>query len=231
MPSTTIKTSLIAAALLARLVASSSGSGQTTRYWDCCKPSCAWPKAGLTSPVKVCDASNNPLADVNAKSGCEGGTAFMCSDQTPWAINDNLAYGFGAVSASGDPPCCACYKLTFTSTAIKGKQMIIQATNTGGDVSATQFDLAVRFSVVMYYLPTHKPPPAHVDFGVMASASPEERHQKGDTMTDDDGTIRSPAAASVSTTPALPNGKPPPPSGANSTVAPPRIPARNSPRR
>lgn len=69
----------------------------------------------------------------------------MCSSQSPWAINSNLAYGFAAVTAS-NPKCCACYKLTFTSSSIKGKTMIVQATNTGYDVGGAQFDLAVRFS-------------------------------------------------------------------------------------
>lgn len=66
----------------------------------------------------------------------------MCSSQSPWAVSDNLAYGFAAVTAS-NPSCCSCYKLTFTSTSIKGKTMIVQATNTGNDVSDAQFDLAV----------------------------------------------------------------------------------------
>ncbi|KAL8905773.1 MAG: hypothetical protein Q9171_006542 [Xanthocarpia ochracea] len=67
----------------------------------------------------------------------------MCSDQSPWVINDNLAYGFAAVTAS-NPTCCQCYKLTFTSEGpIKGKTMIVQATNTGHDVSGAQFDLAI----------------------------------------------------------------------------------------
>ena len=66
----------------------------------------------------------------------------MCSDQTPWGVTDNLAYGFAAVSAAS-PKCCQCYQLTFTSGPISGKQMIVQATNTGGDVAATQFDIAV----------------------------------------------------------------------------------------
>ena len=66
----------------------------------------------------------------------------MCSDQSPWGVTDDLAYGFAAVSAS-NPKCCQCYQLTFTSGPISGKQMIVQATNTGGDVGATQFDIAV----------------------------------------------------------------------------------------
>ena len=68
--------------------------------------------------------------------------AYMCSDQSPWAVNDQLAYGFASISAN-NPACCTCYQLTFTSGPIAGKEMIVQATNTGYDVSATQFDIAV----------------------------------------------------------------------------------------
>lgn len=137
--------------------AAQSGSGTSTRYWyissdldkpppnvsrDCCKPSCGWPMAGITSPVTTCDASDKPLTDTEAVSGGQGGTAYMCSDQTPWAINADLAYGFAAVGG-GSPQCCACYQLTFTSTVLQGKKMIVQATNTGNDLSSTHFDLAV----------------------------------------------------------------------------------------
>ena len=67
----------------------------------------------------------------------------MCSSQSPWAVSPTLAYGFAAVSSANSADCCACYKLTFTDTAVKGKTMIVQATNTGGDVGGTQFDLAM----------------------------------------------------------------------------------------
>ena len=66
----------------------------------------------------------------------------MCSSQSPWAVNDDLAYGFAAVTAA-KPNCCQCYSLKFTSGAVSGKTMIVQATNTGSDVGSTQFDLAV----------------------------------------------------------------------------------------
>jgi len=66
----------------------------------------------------------------------------MCSAQVPWAVSETLAYGFGAVSAS-ESECCQCYQLTFTSTSITGKTLILQATNTGGDVGSTQFDIAM----------------------------------------------------------------------------------------
>lgn len=139
---------IVLAALSAASVATAltgSGKGTTTRYWDCCKPSCAWSGKGVDNPVKTCDVQDNPLTDVDAKSGCEGGPAYMCSNQQPWAVSDDLAYGFTAVSGA-DPSCCSCYKLTFTSGPIVGKKMIVQATNTGGDVSAAQFDLAVSES-------------------------------------------------------------------------------------
>lgn len=34
-------------------------------------------------------------------------------------------------------------RLTFTSTSIAGKKMIVQATNTGADLGEGQFDLAI----------------------------------------------------------------------------------------
>lgn len=69
----------------------------------------------------------------------------MCSNQIPWAVNDSLAYGYAAVNIQGGSEsswCCACYQLTFTSGAVAGKKMIVQATNTGGDLGSNQFDLA-----------------------------------------------------------------------------------------
>lgn len=150
------------------LAAGQSGSGTTTRYWsgyplhdpsrlfnilrDCCKPSCAWPMSGITKPVKTCDISDSPLTDVNAQSGCTGGTSYMCSDQSPYEVTSDLAYGFAAVSAAS-PNCCACYQLTFTSTVLAGKKLIVQATNTGDDVGATQFDLAVCLYIMAVIRP------------------------------------------------------------------------------
>ncbi|KAF9638174.1 putative glycoside hydrolase family 45 protein [Lasiodiplodia theobromae] len=91
-----------------------AASGVTTRYWDCCKPSCAWSeKASVTSPVGTCDINDNPITDVDAKSSCDGGEAYYCSNQSPWAINDSLSYGFAAAKLSGKSEsdwCCGCYK-------------------------------------------------------------------------------------------------------------------------
>ncbi|KAF6820780.1 glycoside hydrolase family 45 protein [Colletotrichum sojae] len=130
--------------------AQSSGSGSTTRYWDCCKPSCAWPgKASLAQgPVGTCDRNDNPLSDGGAtRSGCDsGGSAYMCSGHSPWAVSDDLAYGWAAVRISGGTEaqwCCACYELTFTSGPVQGKKMVVQATNTGGDLGQNHFDIAM----------------------------------------------------------------------------------------
>ncbi|KAI0134192.1 beta-1,4-endoglucanase [Xylariales sp. AK1849] len=139
--------SLLVATSLSAIAYGASGSGVTTRYWDCCKPSCAWSgKADVDQPVLTCDANDNVLSDVDTKSGCDGGTAFTCSDNSPWAVSDDLAYGFAATSISGGTEsswCCACYKLTFTSGAVSGKTMVVQSTNTGGDLGSNQFDILI----------------------------------------------------------------------------------------
>ncbi|KAI0409197.1 RlpA-like double-psi beta-barrel-protein domain-containing protein-containing protein [Xylaria palmicola] len=136
---------LIAAASLAAPAYAVSGNGVTTRYWDCCKPSCSWSgKAPVSSPALTCDANDNPLTDVDAKSGCDGGGAFTCTNYSPWAVNDNLAYGFAATSISGGTEnswCCGCYQLDFTSGPVAGKTMIVQSTNTGGDLGSNHFDI------------------------------------------------------------------------------------------
>jgi hypothetical protein len=123
-----------------------SVAGVTTRYWDCCKPSCAWNgKAQLSSNLQTCDASGNVLSDQNAQSGCTGGTAFMCSDQGPKVVSDTLALGTAAVALAGTTEadtCCSCYKLDFQG-ALAGKTLIVQATNTGSDVGSDQFDLGI----------------------------------------------------------------------------------------
>ncbi|KAK4195107.1 RlpA-like double-psi beta-barrel-protein domain-containing protein-containing protein [Triangularia verruculosa] len=127
----------------------SQGTGKTTRYWDCCKPSCAWPgKSTASTPVLTCDRNDNPLNDRGStRSGCDsGGSAFMCSNQSPWAVNETVAYGWAAVNIAGSNEaswCCSCYELTFTSGPVSGKKMIVQATNTGGDLGNNHFDIAM----------------------------------------------------------------------------------------
>ncbi|KAK7952243.1 endoglucanase type K [Apiospora aurea] len=137
-----------APALLAVLGAAStasalSGSGHSTRYWDCCKTSCAWSgKAAVSQPVTTCDNNNSPISNANAPSGCDGGSAFACANNSPWAVNSNVAYGFAATAiAAESATCCACFKITFTSGPVSGKTMVVQSTNTGGDLGSNQFDL------------------------------------------------------------------------------------------
>jgi hypothetical protein len=70
----------------------------------------------------------------------------MCANESPWAVSDTLSYGYAAVNIAGSNEagwCCACYQLTFTSGPVAGKTLIVQATNTGGDLSGNQFDLSV----------------------------------------------------------------------------------------
>ncbi|KAL6705517.1 hypothetical protein ACN47E_006634 [Coniothyrium glycines] len=129
-----------------------SGEAVTTRFWDCCKPSCGWNgKAQVSSPVESCTADDKPT-DIAAGTGCNGGTAYQCSDQQPWAINDTLSYGYAgafilpALTNGGieDAWCCACYQLDFTSDPLIGKSMIIQASNTAYDITTTnRFSLAI----------------------------------------------------------------------------------------
>jgi hypothetical protein len=139
-----------------------TGEALTTRFWDCCKPSCGWNgKASVSSPVGSCAADNSPI-DLNAGTGCKGGTAFQCAEQQPWAVNETLAYGFAGVfltkeltrGGTEDAWCCACYRLEFTSEPLRGKSMVVQASNTAYDVNtANRFTLAVRFIVTLKLLP------------------------------------------------------------------------------
>lgn len=132
-------------------------TGWSTRYWDCCKPHCGW--RGNTQhfgdPLPSCDANNNIVADENATSGCTGGGAYTCYNLAPWVepSNPNISYGYAATHANSDI-CGRCYQLEFTgpssnspndpgSEALRGKTMIVQATNIGGDVGSGQFDLLI----------------------------------------------------------------------------------------
>nr|CDF76466.1 glycoside hydrolase 45 [Scytalidium indonesiacum] len=140
---------LLRSAVVAALpVLALAADGKSTRYWDCCKPSCGWAKkAPVNQPVFSCNANFQRLYDFDAKSGCEpGGVAYSCADQTPWAVNDDFAFGFAATSIAGSNEagwCCACYELTFTSGPVAGKKMVVQSTSTGGDLGSNHFDLNI----------------------------------------------------------------------------------------
>jgi len=124
---------------------------KTTRYWDCCKPSCAWPSncLGCAAPVATC-VQDGGVGDPNAKNICTGGgdstkkVVYACTNGQPFTLNGTF-YGFAAgggdIITSGG--CCACYELAFTSGTVNGKTMIVQVTNTGGDLGTNHFDLQI----------------------------------------------------------------------------------------
>ena len=125
-----------------------NASGFASRYWDCCKPSCAWGQG-----AKACDASMNPIGDGNAKSMCEGGPATACLDQIPMVVNDQLAYAFAASPGAGANVCGRCFELSFTGQGkyetrkghqlLKNKKLIVMASNIGYDVGGGQFDVMI----------------------------------------------------------------------------------------
>jgi hypothetical protein len=114
-----------------------------SRYWDCCKPHCAW--FGMPS------CGSDGVSSNDGDSACAGGPAYACYNQAPRAVSADLSYGHVAVP---NPSCGSCYHLQFTGTgehnqgdvgsqAIAGKHMIVKVTNTGGDVAGNQFDLMI----------------------------------------------------------------------------------------
>ncbi|KXS15255.1 glycoside hydrolase family 45 protein [Gonapodya prolifera JEL478] len=129
-----------------------SGTATTTRYWDCCKPSCGWSSnTGLGVGARSCSKSGVTLSSPNIRNGCGGGgengpedgNAYTCIDNQPWAVNDGLAFGFAAAPFADSEDCCACYELTFTDGPASGKKLVVQKINTGGDLSHNQFDLQI----------------------------------------------------------------------------------------
>ena len=78
--------------------------------------------------------------------------AFACTDMTPVAVNDTLSYAF--VAGPSGSPCGKCYHLQYnggnkdnqikaTHKALKGKHIVVMASNIGTDVKVGQFDLLV----------------------------------------------------------------------------------------
>lgn len=114
--------------------------GKTTRYWDCCKPSCGWSAnaqaAGKSNPATACGQDGVTLLDKDAKNKCwDNGPAFQCYWGAPWQVGPNVSYGFAAFNG---PNCGKCYQLDFND----GKTMIVQAINIG-TISENQFDLLI----------------------------------------------------------------------------------------
>jgi hypothetical protein len=127
-------------------------AGFTTRFWDCCKPSCGWTgNTGGNTPVASCNAQDQKLSGYTQASACNsGGSAYACSDLSPWSVDDNTAYAFAAYNGGS---CGDCYQLTFTgqsnstgndpgSKSLCGKSLIVQVVNIGG-IQANQFDIMI----------------------------------------------------------------------------------------
>ena len=87
-------------------------------------------------------------------SSCQqGGISYVCWDMAPMALNDTLAYAFVAGTLK-KPVCGHCFQVQFDGgnhgndikdahKKLKGKTLIVMATNTGGDVEEGQFDIMV----------------------------------------------------------------------------------------
>ena len=140
--------------------------GYATRYWDCCKPHCSWPENtvqlgqpnGASTNCLIDDTEVRPFTDMGGwydqtTSGCDaGGDAFTCYSQAPYAVCENLSYGYAAVP-SNSPSCGKCYQIDFTGTgkystnlshkSLKDKSMIVMASNIGHDVAGGQFDIMI----------------------------------------------------------------------------------------
>ncbi len=128
----------------AGLPAVNGGNGYATRYWDCCQTHCSQFDGHRCGQ----DGTSNTG---NTQSACNGGGSFACYDQAPHAVTDCLSYGYIAKS---NPNCGGCYRIQFTgegqynandpgSKLLKGRQMIVKVSNTGGDVAGNQFDMMI----------------------------------------------------------------------------------------
>ena len=54
-------------------------TGNATRYWDCCKPSCSWTdNAGAGYEARECNLQNEILQDHTSVSNCLGGPSMTC---------------------------------------------------------------------------------------------------------------------------------------------------------
>ena len=95
------------------------------------------------------EGTNSACVNNNA-----GGT-YTCTDMAPIKVTDNLSYGYvAAPGAQFGGGCGKCFHLQFnggnhandvkeTHLALKGKHMIVMASNIGYDVEAGQYDMLV----------------------------------------------------------------------------------------
>ena len=136
-----------------KVLSEASSPGFCTRYWDCCKPSCAWNHGS-----RSCDMHQNVETNPYLTSICAGGnegTSTTCLTQIPFTIDGCPDTGFAFVATPGNPGgndnCGKCFEFTFTgeghwkttpqTQALKGKKLIVMTTNIGYDVEEGQFDV------------------------------------------------------------------------------------------
>ncbi|HEY5956768.1 MAG TPA: hypothetical protein VIV60_09455 [Polyangiaceae bacterium] len=126
-------------------------TGKTTRYWDCCMPSCAWSNnaksGGKNSPAQVCGKDGNSPVGESAGNACDGNgkSGYQCNWGAPWDVSPTVSYGYVAFNNG----CGKCFQLDFNGSgdnagakALKGKSMVVQAINIGG-IAGDQFDLLI----------------------------------------------------------------------------------------
>ena len=62
-------------------------AGYTTRFWDCCKPSCSWPgNVSGGNPAVSCNQQNQTTSS-STQSACSNGSAYACYSFAPWAVS------------------------------------------------------------------------------------------------------------------------------------------------
>ncbi|MGE5784006.1 MAG: hypothetical protein ACM3ZE_05415 [Myxococcales bacterium] len=133
-------------------VTPSGTDGFATRYWDCCKPTCAWKNNAGGKGIPSCGQGNNNMGVSESQSACTNGDAYMCWNFVPWSVNDGQAYAFAAFNSGSK--CGECYELQFTGKSnsgtnadkscapLEGKSLIVQIINTG-NIQQGQFDLLI----------------------------------------------------------------------------------------
>jgi hypothetical protein len=149
------------------------GKGWASRYWDGCKPHCSQRDNVDTTATpfticRNCDENNNEIPAFTLSpavnewwTGYAGtpnsctdnpGIAYTCFDMAPIKLTDSLAYAFAAAPGV-EAACGQCFQLQFDGGShydvkeahglIKGKTLIILASNIGHDVEPGQFDILV----------------------------------------------------------------------------------------
>lgn len=99
--------------------------------------------------VETCKADGTVQTNTNPRNSKQASVdSYMCPALSPIVVSSTLSYGWTAYGLSGDTAqeqerACACYHLRF-SGELSGKQMVVQATNTGDlTMCKDHFDLQI----------------------------------------------------------------------------------------